>query len=609
MRYLIGLLSCVFLLSMLAYAQETSTDDATVGLPGKGIPARSVLSPNASVPNKISYQGLLTTTGGAPVADGAYELKFELFNVSGGGGALWSETQPGIIVYKGTFSVLLGAVTPLTGIFYQPLWVEVTAVSGPGIAAPIVFTPRTEMASAAYALGPFLKSGDNYYLNSGSLGIGQQPAYPFKLDMITDESFVRAKSTAGWAGFIADKSNAAYNNYFILRTNGLDKWTLGTVGSNNFALGYWTGGYKSYLYVDTLGKVGVGTTTPDKLLEVAGPLHVDDTLFIGSSAQTGILNLYQSGTTQPTLYVGPYGSEGTQLLLREEGGETYFYATPDGNGTGGFLSINRTTAATGFEVNGNYGGTLNPRVSVVGASRSAIFNMATTANNSVVLPDSSISAAEMFNEPGIAAEFGTLMWNLANVTSNQRVDSITINVPAAGKVIVEANGYVIVNHTTGTNDNVGLHVMTDPAGDVFQNGCSRVYVHAALPTASDYTYNFGCRNIFNVTSSTSLKIYLIVRQASGAAISSTWVMRSAIFATYYPTTYGNTPVVLSSMQQQGVVEGSAEDNSTINVIYQSPEEFNAVNKDNDKLEQDNKQDQVDGINEQPDKMQNQPDNR
>ena len=39
----------------------------------------------SQVPNKISYQGLLTTSGGAPVTDGSYDLKFEIFNLPSGG--------------------------------------------------------------------------------------------------------------------------------------------------------------------------------------------------------------------------------------------------------------------------------------------------------------------------------------------------------------------------------------------------------------------------------------------------------------------------------------------------------------------------------------------
>jgi hypothetical protein len=195
----------------------------------------------------------------------------------------------------------------------------------------------------------------------------------------------------------------------------------------------------------------------------------------------------------------------------------------------------------------------------------------------------------MLNEPGIAAEFGPSAFTFANNTNNQRVDSVTIYVPAAGKVIAEANGYVLVDHTNGTIDNIGLQVFTNPNDYVFTYGCSRIFVPSVLPTATDYNYNFGCKNIFDVNSATTLKIYLIVRQFNGASISGSNVMYSSIIATYYPTAYGNTPVVLSNIPQAGVEDGSRDSNPDINVIYKTAEESNAkatdelinTQKDND----------------------------
>lgn len=107
----------------------------------------------SGVPNMMSYQGLLTTASGAPVADGSYNLKFELFYFAGGGSAIWTETQLGISVQRGTFNVLLGALVSLPDIFNAPLYLQVTAIAGPGIGAPVTFSPRSTLASAPYSLG------------------------------------------------------------------------------------------------------------------------------------------------------------------------------------------------------------------------------------------------------------------------------------------------------------------------------------------------------------------------------------------------------------------------------------------------------------------------
>src|SRR5712692_4445568 len=88
---------------------------------------------HCQVPQKISYQGLLTTSGGAPVTDGSYDLKFEIFNLPSGGSVLHNETHSGVSIQRGTFSVVLGSASALPTIFGESLYVQVTALSGPGI--------------------------------------------------------------------------------------------------------------------------------------------------------------------------------------------------------------------------------------------------------------------------------------------------------------------------------------------------------------------------------------------------------------------------------------------------------------------------------------------
>lgn len=110
------------------------------------------LSAQAQVPNTMSYQGLLTTSLGTPVPDGSYKLQFDLYSVSTGGLSLWTEVDSGITVRKGTFSVVLGSAASLPAIFTQELFVEITALSGPGIGGPMTFSPRSPLTSAPYSL-------------------------------------------------------------------------------------------------------------------------------------------------------------------------------------------------------------------------------------------------------------------------------------------------------------------------------------------------------------------------------------------------------------------------------------------------------------------------
>jgi len=114
------------------------------------------------VPNTFSYQGLLTTAAGTPVSDGIYKLQFDLFTDSTGGSSFWTEIDSLVNVRRGTFSVALGSVTVLPDSFHRALYLQVTALSGPGIGGPVAFAPRTGLKSTPYALSlklPFTGTG------------------------------------------------------------------------------------------------------------------------------------------------------------------------------------------------------------------------------------------------------------------------------------------------------------------------------------------------------------------------------------------------------------------------------------------------------------------
>jgi hypothetical protein len=121
------------------------------------------------VPKKISYQGLLTTSSGAPVQDGSYDLKFEVFNLPSGGTSRYVETKNSVNLERGTFNVLLG---PISQIFSESLYVEVTAIAGPGISSSIIFSPRSELTSAPYTFHAWKADTATYALSAGAAGGG-----------------------------------------------------------------------------------------------------------------------------------------------------------------------------------------------------------------------------------------------------------------------------------------------------------------------------------------------------------------------------------------------------------------------------------------------------
>jgi hypothetical protein len=101
----------------------------------------------ASVPTVINYQGKLAGPSGAPVADGVYAMQFAIYDVSVGGSALWTETNPNVQVKGGLFSVLLGGVNNIPStVFSAP-----NRFFGVTVGTDAEMTPRQQIASVGFA--------------------------------------------------------------------------------------------------------------------------------------------------------------------------------------------------------------------------------------------------------------------------------------------------------------------------------------------------------------------------------------------------------------------------------------------------------------------------
>ena len=99
---------------------------------------------HAAVPQKVSYQGYLTDSGGNPV-NGPVSIVFYIYNVNAGGAALWSETQS-VAVNNGIYSVILGSVTPINLQFNEQYYLGVK------VGADAEMTPRQALTSTPYSI-------------------------------------------------------------------------------------------------------------------------------------------------------------------------------------------------------------------------------------------------------------------------------------------------------------------------------------------------------------------------------------------------------------------------------------------------------------------------
>jgi hypothetical protein len=109
---------------------------------------RAFASATSTVPGLLNYQGYLTDSGGAPL-DGAYAIKFAIYDALTGGTELWSETQLAVQINDGQLSALLGETEPISPTLfatYPDTFIGVTLGSDPEM------TPRQRIHSVPYAM-------------------------------------------------------------------------------------------------------------------------------------------------------------------------------------------------------------------------------------------------------------------------------------------------------------------------------------------------------------------------------------------------------------------------------------------------------------------------
>lgn len=113
------------------------------------VPANvSLASATSTVPGLLNYQGFLTDSGGAPL-DGAYAIKFAIYDALTAGNELWSETQLAVQINDGQLSALLGESVPISSTLfatYPDTFIGVT------VGSDLEMTPRQRIHSVPYAM-------------------------------------------------------------------------------------------------------------------------------------------------------------------------------------------------------------------------------------------------------------------------------------------------------------------------------------------------------------------------------------------------------------------------------------------------------------------------
>jgi len=246
-------------------------------------------SPNAATtaitPGYVSYQGTLRDASDDP-ANGAYNMKVRICDDAAcTGDILWCEKHNGVEVREGRFNLLLGdgdggcvgghPTGPISAdIFTQPdRWVELR-VGG------TLMTPRQRLAAAPYAMAAT-------YANKLSAPDGD-PAEAVTVNNAGDVHIGDGSSSADveipMGGVCIDSDGACASP----GDGGLRVGDSGIHGTDS-------SGNDLYL-VPSTGKVGVGTTDPQKKLDVDGDVRVSGDLGIGTTNPDKPLTIQGTGS-------------------------------------------------------------------------------------------------------------------------------------------------------------------------------------------------------------------------------------------------------------------------------------------------------------------------
>jgi hypothetical protein len=481
----------------------------------------------ASIPQLMSYQGVLTDGAGTAVPDGNYNITFKIYDTQAGGTVLWTETQ-NVPVSGGIFNVTLGAVTPLNLPFDRTYWLGISIEGGQEL------SPRRALTASPYSLNSQGVMGSaNVFPSSGNVGIGTTtPAELLDVNgglKIGGTSHTNA-GTIRWTGSDFEGYDGSTWKSFTAGGSGtLPSGSSGQTLRHNGSSWVAT----SNLFNDGIN-IGIGLTNPTTTL------HVNGGLSLGASSGTfGFMKIYRSGIANPFVY-GSTTTNGGILRTYDENYNMETSLEPDANGTGGYFAVKRSAVADGFVVNGNWAGTEEPRVFVQGSARSVVFAMDQSGDASVVLPNDAISSTEISNEPGVAsATMGTGSIVLDGTV--QKLLSRSITVPASGYVLALATCWAEIHHSNGSWSGANFGV-----SDVSTSFPSNQDVPIAIgPVAPSATYDIPAspHGLFSVGSAGTYTFYLLGQRFYTDNVYANDIQLTLV---YIPTAYGTVTPTLAS---------------------------------------------------------------
>ena len=234
------------------------------------------------------------------------------------------------------------------------------------------------------------------------------------------------------------------------------------------------------------------------------------------------------------LIIGSVFAGGGAFYTADNTGSTTFNLEPDVDG-GGAQWLYMLGAGGFLNFDGNAGGAGTPLVILGGTASNVVMDTRVIGDPSIRLPDDAINALEVLDEPGIAQAH--VNGDLVVPAAMGDLVRVTINTPAAGYIVVEADGQHRLSGN-GANANVADFQIDETMGGgldgdhYFASG-----YNAATPNGTTWHPLSIRRTYFKAAGSYTFRLEGFVASNPLGGTNNLW--NATITATYYPTAYGS----------------------------------------------------------------------
>ncbi|MGH7234299.1 MAG: hypothetical protein ACREF7_02535, partial [Candidatus Saccharimonadales bacterium] len=284
----------------------------------------SPLASAATANNSINFQARLEQANGAIVADGSYNIEFNLYTVSSGGSTLWTEdwlvsAGHGVAIHNGYLTTSLGSLTTFPGTinWNQQLYLGMT-VRGTTSCSPFSsctpadseMTPRLLLTAVPFSFSSAQLATVNTSTGYNSTLAIVQPTVGNQTFQIDDQAAtgtytvcIQGATTAnggcapttGGTGYIQNQNASAQasSNFWISGTG-----QAATIQGNTNVL--------TPLLDSISGTLGIGTTTATAVTigntstTTTESLIATTTLNLGNNANSKTINIGTTGATANT---------------------------------------------------------------------------------------------------------------------------------------------------------------------------------------------------------------------------------------------------------------------------------------------------------------------